>query len=281
MINRNPFPQPGELVVCRVTNVQKGYIQVELEDYKGLPHEEHAQGMVHVSELSSRWVKNISSIVSTGQRVVLQVLRVNEEKGYVDLSLRRVTKMQRTQIMNNWRYITKLEGMLNFFAEKHGMTIHELYEKAIWALIDKFGDIRTAFEDIKENGTEFLQQLPNFSLNDAIRSDLINFINDNTTISKVNITVEFDIRSTAGNGIVLIKETLLAAMKLRKPKEIEATFSYIGAPVYRCDIEAKDYPTAERHLAKIVSKIQSSLGSEGTIDVIRDKLSNKQSQEQV
>ena len=44
--------------------------------------------MVHISELWNQWVKNIHSLISVGQKVVLLVLRVNEERGYVDLSLR-------------------------------------------------------------------------------------------------------------------------------------------------------------------------------------------------
>ncbi|MCF2139730.1 MAG: S1 RNA-binding domain-containing protein [Candidatus Lokiarchaeota archaeon] len=276
MLNRNPFPEPGELVVCRVTNVQRGYVQVELEDYAGLPHEERAQGMVHISELSNRWVKNINSIVSIGQRLVLQVIRVNKDRGYLDLSLRRVNKIQRTTVMNQWRYAIKLEGLLNFFAEQHGMTLSDLYEKAIWALIDQYGEIRNAFETIKEDGFEALINTPGLDISEDLQKELYKLIIENITISKVNLQVEFDIRSFEGNGIEVIKEGFAAVKRLRKPKGVEISFAYIGAPIYRMNLEAKDYHTAEKFLEKVHKKFEETIGHAGSVKLLREDLSNEQ-----
>ena len=276
MLNRYPFPTPGEVVVCRVTNVQRGYVQVELEDYTGLAHEQRAQGMIHISELSNRWVKNINSIIAVGQRVVLSVLRVNEDRGYLDLSLRRVNKVQKQNIMNSWRYENKLEGLLKFFAEQNKIEMSVLFDKAIWPLVDKYGDLHSAFEEIKEEGKEELLKVKELEIPEDLTEALYQLIVDNVTISKVNMTVEYDIRSHEGNGIELIKEAFKSAGKLRKAKGIETEFTYIGAPIYRLELEAKDYQSAEKHLAKITSKIESIIGNNGSIEVSRDNLSNQQ-----
>ena len=53
-------------------------------------------------------------------------------------------------------------------------------------------------------------------------------------------------------------------------------FSYIGAPIYRLELEAKDYPSAEKHLAKITEKIETTLGTHGTVELFRDELSHSQ-----
>lgn len=276
MLNRYPFPQAGELVICRVTNVQRGYVQVELEDYAGLPHEERAQGMVHISELSNRWVKNINSIVSIGQRLVLQTIRVNTDRGYLDLSLRRVNKIQRTTVMNQWRYAKKLEGLLTFFAEQKGIELEKLYEDAIWPLVDKYGEIRVGFEAIKEDGFEVLANVENLNISEELQKDLYQLIMDNITISKVELQVEFDIRSYEGDGIELVKNAFAAVNRLRKPKGVETSFFYIGAPIYRMNLEAKDYPTAEKHLEKVYNKIEEIIGNKGVVQLVRDELSNEQ-----
>ena len=270
MLNRNPFPDTGELVICKVLNVDRVYVRVSLEDYGGLPHEENASGMIHIKELSNRWVKNINSIISVGQRVVLSVLRVNEERGYLDLSLRRVNKVQRTKTMSAWRYATKLEGLLKFFAEQNNLTIQDLYEKALWAIIDEFGDLRTAFEEVKEEGIEVLKNIPELELSDDLIQALYQLILENVTISKVNINVEFQIQVPNGNGIDIIKEAIASSAKLRKPKGISTKFSYSGAPIYRCELEAKDYPSAENHLTKIKNKMESIIGTNGTVEMIRE-----------
>ncbi|MHA1675224.1 MAG: S1 RNA-binding domain-containing protein [Promethearchaeota archaeon] len=276
MLSRFNFPQTGELVIARVTNVQRSYVQVELEDYAGLPHEKRAQGMVHISELSNRWVKNINSLVSIGQRIVLQTIRVNTDRGYLDLSLRRVNKIQRTTVMNAWRYAIKLEGLLNFFAEQHGLDLNKLYEDAIWALIDKYGEIRVAFETIKEDGIEALTSVEDLNIPEDLQKDLYQLIIDNITVSKVELQVEFDIRSYEGDGIEIIKEAFAAVKRLRKPKGVEVSFSYIGAPIYRMNLEAKDYPTAEKHLDKISNKFEEFIGNKGIVELLREDLSNEQ-----
>lgn len=276
MLNRNPFPQTGELVICKVVNIDRGYVQVILEDYGGLPREERAHGMIHISELSNRWVKNINSIISVGQRAVLQVVRVNEERGYLDLSLRRVNKVQRVNIMSSWRYATKLEGLLKFFSEQNNLTIEELYKRALWAIIDEYGDLRSAFEEIKEDGIEVLEKIPNLDLSDDLKQALYKLIIENVSISKINMIIEYLIQIPTGNGIETIKQALLSASKLRKAQGIEVKYSYIGAPIYRLELEAKDYQSAEKHIAKTTKKIESIIGTNGTVEMIRDDLSNEQ-----
>lgn len=276
MLSKYAFPQPGEFVVCRVLSIQHGYVQVLLEDYGGLQNEERAHGMVHISELSNRWVKNINSIISVGQKLVLQVLRVNENRGYVDLSLRRVNKVQQKKIMNDWRYSQKLEGLLKFFADQHEMTLDDLYEKAIWALIHQYGNIRAAFEAVKEDGFNKLKNTEGVDLSEEILEELNELIQKNVTIAKVNLTVEFDIRSLEGDGLKHIKKAFKTAKNLKKEKGVDVEFNYIGAPVYRVEIEAKDYPTAERHLREITEVLEDEITPNGSVELIRDELSNEQ-----
>ncbi len=276
MKNKYPFPQTGELVVCRVTNIQRGYVQVALEDYSGLSHEDAAQGMIHISELSNRWVRNISSIVSIGQRVVLSVLRVNESRGYLDLSLRRVNKTQSTSKMGSWKYTKKLEGLLEYFGQQHNTTLDALYKTALFALIDKYGDIRTAFEEIKENGIDELNGVEEISMEDALKQDFYELIIANIQISTINIVMEYDIRSTLGNGVEIIKKALQKAKKIKAPKGVEISMSYIGSPIYRCEITARDFPTAEKHLNKITQTIEKAIGNNGSVIMERDQLSNAQ-----
>ncbi len=276
MLNRNPFPTPGEVVVCRVNNVQRGYVQVELEDYTGLAREKRAQGMIHISELSNRWVKNINSIIQIGQRVVLSVLRVNEDRGYLDLSLRRVNKVQKQNIMNSWRYETKLEGLLKFFAEQNKVDMDVLFDKAIWPMVDQFGDLHTAFEEIKEEGIGELEKVEDLDISEELKAAIYQLVVDNVTVSKIHLTLEYDIRSHDGNGVGLIKDALKAANKLRKSKGIATEFTYIGAPIYRLELEAKDYQSAEKHLAKITTKIESFISANGSVELLRDSLSNEQ-----
>jgi translation initiation factor 2 subunit 1 len=276
VLSKESFPELGELVIARVTSIQPGYVEVELEDYRGLEHEGHAHGMVSISELSNRWVKNIHSIITVGQRVVLLVLRIDKERGYVDLSLRRVTKEQKSSKMNAWRYATKAENLLKFFAEQHGMSLEDLHIKAIFPLIEKFGELRAAMEAIKEDGVATVEEIKEFTLDEPIRSAFISFVSDNVTIHKVEVFAEFKIRSNEGNGIMLIKQALIEAKNMKAPKGLELKIYYVGSPYYRVEIEAFEYIEAEKQLEKIKEHVETIIGKKGTVELIRDFLSNEQ-----
>ena len=64
--NRRKFPKEGEFIVARVKEVQHQYVYVDLIDYDGLESEPSARGMIHISEISSRWIKNIRTYVRIG-----------------------------------------------------------------------------------------------------------------------------------------------------------------------------------------------------------------------
>ncbi|MHA2398111.1 MAG: hypothetical protein ACXADU_04385 [Promethearchaeota archaeon] len=64
--SRAKFPKEGEFVVAKVTDIENQYVYVDLIDFEGLPSEETARGMIHISEISSRWIKNIRTFVRPG-----------------------------------------------------------------------------------------------------------------------------------------------------------------------------------------------------------------------
>ncbi len=59
------FPDQDELVVCQIIHVERMYVYADLEDYEGNTPGGRARGMVHISELANRWIRNISNYVSS------------------------------------------------------------------------------------------------------------------------------------------------------------------------------------------------------------------------
>ena len=88
LLKKQGFPEDSELVLCTVTSVQFHSVFVNIDEYgKG--------GMIHISEVSPGRIRNIRDFVKEGKKIVCKVLKVNEEKGYIDLSLRRVNEAER------------------------------------------------------------------------------------------------------------------------------------------------------------------------------------------
>ena len=79
---RKEWPDEGDLVVATVHKVLNYGAFAKLEEYPG------KEAFIHISEVSSGWVKNIRDYVRENQKIVAKVLRVNPRKGHVDVSLK-------------------------------------------------------------------------------------------------------------------------------------------------------------------------------------------------
>jgi len=76
------WPDEGELVVLHRSNVKNFGAFVTLDEF------ESKEGFIHIAEVSSGWIKYIRDYVREGQKVVCKVLKVDQDKGHIDLSLR-------------------------------------------------------------------------------------------------------------------------------------------------------------------------------------------------
>ncbi|SDO59871.1 S1 RNA-binding domain-containing protein [Alkalicoccus daliensis] len=71
--------EAGGIYTGKVSSITKFGAFLDLPDGK--------RGLVHISELSDEYVKNVREIVAPGQEVKVQVLRI-EEDGKIALSMR-------------------------------------------------------------------------------------------------------------------------------------------------------------------------------------------------
>lgn len=271
--SRTPFPKEGEFIIGRVTEVQQQYVYVELLDYEGLPSEPFAKGMIHISEISSRWIKNIRNFVRVGQRIVCRVLRVDPEKGHIDLSLRRVNSAQKENRMKEWKYGQKFENLLQFLTEMDGvnMNLEEAYQLLGWPVLENFDSHQETVEALKENGEEILNFIE--GVPEETKKAFLKIIDENVEISTVNITGKIKLINTDGEGIEKIKETLGEILNtIEKPKPTrKLNLSYLGAPFYRLEIVSKDYLDAENILSEAMEILdQKSKLYGGTFEFIRD-----------
>ncbi|MFX1575172.1 MAG: translation initiation factor IF-2 subunit alpha [Promethearchaeota archaeon] len=269
---KTKFPREGEFVVAKVTEIQNQYVYVDLIDFEGLESDGSARGMIHVSEISSRWIKNIRNYVRIGQRIVLRVLRVDPTKGHVDLSLRRVNSAQRENRLKEWKYAVKYEMLLQLLTEVEGvnMTLEEAYELIGFPILEYFDTYQEAIESLKESGDEILNDLNDIS--NHVKSSFLKIVNENVEISTVSISGKVKLSFNAENGIDYIKDSLGSALNVIKPKKTRnININYIAAPYYRLEITSKDYLDAENILSDALEIIEQKANEyNGTFEFIRE-----------
>lgn len=243
------YPEVGDLVIATVKRITDYGAYVTLDEYEGV------EGLIHISEISTTWVRNIRDHVREKQKLVLKVLRVNPSRSQVDLSLRRVSGREKTEKMLQWKMDKKAESILKGAAErlKVGFEAVKDVKEKIQAKYDLVYD---AFEDAVEGGPQVLEKLslPSewaHALTEAARSKI--------RIQKARRSAILELTCMSRNGVDAVKQSLMRAKKVRKSKKAEIKIYTIGAPKYRIDVSASDYESAEDLLNRAVEEALLSI----------------------
>ncbi len=257
MAERKPeWPEIGDLVIATIETVTDYGAYAKLDEY-------NKRGLLHVSEISSSWIRNIRDFVREGQKLVLKVLRVDSEKGHIDLSLRRVTKREKIEKILSWKKDRKAEALLRGVAEKVALSPEEVYEKA-GALIEKEYGLYEGFETAAKEGPEALTKI---GVPENLAQAFAEVAKERIHVKMVKVKGILEIRCMKPNGVKIIKDSFLTAKKAEKTKDAEVRFYVIAAPKYSVEVLAENYKRAEEVLQKVAQSVVANItkaGGQGT-----------------
>jgi translation initiation factor 2 subunit 1 len=252
-MQREGWPEPGSLVVCTVTQVVDFGAFVSLDEYAG------KQGLIHISEVASGWIKYIRDHVREGQKIVCKVLNVDTSRHHIDLSLKDVNEHQRREKIQEWKADQKAWKWLEMAYQDRPEDIKRVSD----ALMGAYESLYLAMEDAAISGADALKDA---GLPEEDIAILENLSRENVKIPSVEISGYVDISSPAPDGVEVIRKALKQAKRI-KDKDATLNITYIGAPRYRIHVTAPDYKHAESVLKKSAQaavKYIEQHGGEGT-----------------
>jgi len=247
------WPEPGDLVLASVQRITDYGAYVTLDEYG-------KEGLLHVSEVSSGWVRNIRDFVREGQKVVLKVLRVDVAKGHVDLSLRRVSRHERREKVLSRKMEKKAEGILRSVSERLKMPFDDLYAKTSVVIEEKFGGVYEGLEKAAREGPEPLLEA---GLPKDMAAVLAEVAREKIRAPMVKVKGLLELQCMKPNGIVFIKEALQSAQKVEKLRGSRVRVYAIAAPKYAVEVWAEDYKEAERMLQSVAESAIKSISKAG------------------
>lgn len=251
-LRKQEWPEVGDLVIATVESVTDYGAYVKLDEYD-------KKGLLHISEISSSWIRNIRNFVREGQKVVLKVLRINVEKEHIDLSLRRVTKREKIEKIMSWKRERKAETLLRSVAEKTSLSPEEVYEKA-GALIEKEYGLYEGFEKVVKEGVEALTKI---GVPQELATVIAEVAKERIRIPMVKVKGIVELRCMKPNGVKIIKEAFLNAKKAEKSRDAKLRFYVVAAPNYRIEVLAENYKRAEAVLQRVAENVVSSVVKAG------------------
>jgi len=246
------WPEAGELVIATIKTVMDYGVYANLDEY-------NKKGFLHISEISSARIRNIRDFVRENQKMVLKVLRVNVEKGHIDLSLRRVTKRERIEKIKCWKKDRKGDTLLYVVGERAGLSKEEIYQKAGAILAEKTG-IYEGFEKAIKDGAESLVKL---GIPEDIAQLIAQVADERIKVKMVKLTGILEVRCMKPNGVRCIQEAFRSAKKASGSRSAKIEFSVIAAPKYRVEVAADNWKSAEAVLKKVTQNVVDNITTAG------------------
>jgi translation initiation factor 2 subunit 1 len=246
------WPESGELVIATIESVRDYGAYANLDEY-------NKRCFLHISEISSARIRNVRDFVRENQKMVLKVLRVDVEKGHIDLSLKRVTKRERIEKIKSWKKNRKGEALLREVAEKVGLSIHEVYQKAGVILEEKIG-LYEGFEKVVQEGVEVLTKL---DIPEDLAKVIAQVAEERIRIKMVKVRGVLEVRCIKPNGVECIRDAFIGAKKSQEAKDVKIEFIIIAAPRYRVEVSADNWKRAEELLEKVSESVVTNIAKAG------------------
>jgi translation initiation factor 2 subunit 1 len=256
---KEEWPELGELVITSVNQITHYGVYVKLDEYD-------KEGFLHISEISSSWVRNIRDYVHEGEKVVLKVLRVDPEKQHIDLSLRRVTRRERRDKTLQWKQTKKAESLLRSASQKLGIPTEQVYEKAGVSIEQAFGSIYEGLEKTAREGVDVLLEK---GVPKDIAEVLVEIAKEKIRISMVKTKEVLNISCPKPDGVVRIKEALQKAQTVKMPRGAEIKIFTVSPPKYRVEVMASDHKEANDIMKRATDTAIESIvkaGGQGIIE---------------
>jgi len=256
------YPDLESLVVVTVRHIADMGAYVSLLEYNNI------EGMILLSELSRRRIRSINKLLRVGRNEVVMVLRVDKEKGYIDLSKRRVSPEEVIACEDKYNKAKAVHGVLRHLAEKRKLYLEDLYESIGWPLYRKYGHAYDAFKlaladeagiTNDENQDDPLEEL---NIPNDLKEELKTYIRRRLAPQPIKIRSDVEVSCYTYEGIDAIREALFAAMDVGT-ESMPIKIKLIAPPIYVLSTTTLDKEIGINLLTKAIQVIQDRITAKG------------------
>jgi len=260
----NEFPEVSEIVMVRIDELNDFCAFVSLLEYN-LP------ASIQFTEISNRRLRQTpSSLLKIGKQEVMQVLRVDEEKGYIDLTKKNVDAKEIAECNEKYSKSKGVHSILgHVISELHEtgfltVELEDVYNKLIWPIYraEKYEHPIEAFQAAISDPTVFdefgLEELhPEFKV--LLLKDIAHRLA--TQHVKVQATVEVTCFTYEGIDAIIpsLKAGRTAASSI--PGSPEVKIALISTPLYSLTTSAIDKDSGLKAIQNAIDAITKEIQS--------------------
>jgi len=224
----NKYPEIDDVVMVNVRSIADMGAYVHLLEYNNI------EGMILLSELSRRRIRSINKLIRVGRTEPVVVIRVDKDKGYIDLSKRRVSPedVERcTEVFSKAKAVNSILRHVAAILEfKTNEELEELYKKTAWhfeAKTKKKGSSYDWFKQAVQDPSLFEE----CGLDEKTKKVLLENIQQKLTQQAVKIRADVEVACYSYEGIDAVKDALRAGIAC-STEVVPIRINLIAPPLY-------------------------------------------------
>ncbi|GAV88084.1 S1 domain-containing protein/EIF_2_alpha domain-containing protein [Cephalotus follicularis] len=256
------YPEVDMAVMIQVKNIADMGAYVSLLEYNNI------EGMILFSELSRRRIRSVSSLIKVGRIEPVMVLRVDKEKGYIDLSKRRVSEEDIQGCEERYNKSKLVHSIMRHVAETLGIDLEELYINIGWPLYRKYGHAFEAFKIIVTDPDTVLNSLTSevqeigpdghevtkviSVMSDELKDALIKNVRRRMTPQPMKIRADIEMKCFQFDGVLHIKDAMRKA-EAAGNNDCPVKIKLVAPPLYVLTTQTLDKEQGISILSKAIA----------------------------
>ncbi|KAF3544967.1 hypothetical protein DY000_02002241 [Brassica cretica] len=221
------YPEVDMAVMIQVKNIADMGAYVSLLEYNNI------EGMILFSELSRRRIRSVSSLIKVGRIEPVMVLRVDKEKGYIDLSKRR-----ELYVNIGWPLYRK---------HCHAF---EAFKVLVTDPDSVLGSLTREIKEVGPDGQEVTKVVP--AVTEEVKDALVKNIRRRMTPQPMKIRADIELKCFQFDGVVHIKEAMRKA-EAAGNEDCPVKIKLVAPPLYVLTTQTLDKEQGIEILEKAIA----------------------------
>ncbi|OJJ44405.1 hypothetical protein ASPZODRAFT_786189 [Penicilliopsis zonata CBS 506.65] len=247
------YPEVDSYVMVNVKQIAEMGAYVKLLEYDNI------DGMILLSELSRRRIRSIQKLIRIGRNEVVIVLRVDKEKGYIDLSKRRVSPEDVIKCEERYNKSKAVHSIMRHVAEATQTPLETLYQQIGWPLNRKYGHAHDAFKISITNPDVWAEiEFPN----QAVKGELLQYISKKLTPAPTKVRADIEVTCFGYEGIDAVKEALRTA-EANNTADSQIKVKLVAPPLYVLTSQCLDKTVGIQMLEEAIQRVEAKIKESG------------------
>jgi translation initiation factor 2 subunit 1 len=217
------MPKIGDVVMVKVESMTDTSCYVRLLEYNNI------EGMIPYTELSRRRIRSISQLAKVGKLQVAVVIRLDEEKKYIDLSKKQVTTEEKKQCEERYRKSKTVASIMCHAALETQMNVLDVMRAVAWPLY-RNNSFANAYDALKQAVSHPDQVLGPLNLEQKLYDRVVATVQHKLKAETLKIQADVNVTCFTSEGVDAIRDVLLLGQSVGQQEGGLLVSVYVLAP---------------------------------------------------